>query len=148
MISPQILQRYPFLAGAGEEGLGILAMASERLVFVDGAQIFEEGAEAVSLYVISKGTVDLLTEVGSGDKVVVDTLVAGELLGLSAILRRQTWNFTAVATGKAELIAIDGARLMGACDEDPRLGYNLLRGVVEALNQRLGSARHQLAACD
>ncbi len=146
MISPQLLQRYPYFLGAGFALMDELAKISQIATYRRGEPIFDEDGHAGSFYLIHAGMVDLTLKLGDGKTVIVDTLVAGELLGLSAISERRLWQLNAVAKKDCELIEFDADDLAMICDREPLLGYRLMRGIIDALNMRLTKARVQLAA--
>lgn len=146
MISPQLLQRYPYFLGAGYQLLEELAQICEIATYNSGDEIFGEDGRADALYLIHAGMVDLTLTLGDGRAVAVDTLVAGELLGLSALSDRRLWQLNAIAKKPCELIEVDADTLNMVCEREPMLGYRLLKGVIAALNQRLSKARVQLAA--
>lgn len=146
MISPELLRRYPHFAKLEDDVLKKLAMMSEERAFAAEELLFEEGQEAESLYVIVDGSVDLFSVVGSGERRVVDTLVGGDLMSLSAVIAPHRLRFGGVARGPTRVVAVDGERLRGLLSEDHDFGYRVLRTVNHALGQRLESTRIQLAA--
>ena len=148
MISPEVLRRYPYFAGISEESLKQLAMLAEEKHIAADTLLFREGDTAAHLSVILKGEVSIQYELGSGEMRTVDTLVAGDLLGWSAII--EPYKYTAIATAveDLELARIDGAKLRQLCEADPLLGFRLTTQVAKLLAHRLEGARVQLAAID
>ena len=68
------------------------------LTFKPGEVIFTEGSSATGCYLIESGSVQLLIGcLTAGTTTAVQTLRAGELLGLSGVLHGGRFQFTAVA---------------------------------------------------
>lgn len=146
MISPELLRRYPHFAKLDDDVLKKLAMMSEEQSFEAQALLFEEGLPAAFLFVIVKGSVDLFSVIGTGERRVVDTLVTGDLMSLSAVITPHMLRFSGVAREATRVVAVDGERLRALLSEDHEFGYRVLKTVNYALGQRLESTRIQLAA--
>ena len=54
------------------------------------------------------------------------------------------WRFDARATEMTLAFALDGKCLRGKCDDDPRLGYELLKRIAAIIADRLHSTRLQM----
>lgn len=136
MLSTHELRRHPCLAGAGMDLKVVLEMASDVLSVEDGELIFAAGDDADNLYIICSGRVELVTHLGDGRPAVLETLIAGDLLGVSAMLPRGRRRLSATARGPVEAIAIDGRLLRYGCDDNPWLGRSMLMSVVETMDRR------------
>lgn len=148
MISPEVLRRYPYFVNISDESVKQLAMLTEEKRIPAHTLLFREGDPAAHLAIILEGAVNIQYELGSGEMRTVDTLVAGDLLGWSAII--EPYKYTAIATAVEDLhlARIDGAQLRRLCEADPLLGFRLTTQVAKLLAHRLEGARVQLAAVD
>jgi CRP/FNR family transcriptional regulator, cyclic AMP receptor protein len=145
MISPEVLRRYPYFAGVGEESLKRVAMITAERFVPAGTTMFREGDPAEHLSIICKGEVNIQYELGNGELRTVDTLVDGDLLCWSALIEPYKVTAIGTTTKGTELASIDAVKLRKLCDEDPRLGYCLTKQVAKLLAHRLEGARVQLA---
>jgi CRP-like cAMP-binding protein len=158
MISPEALRRYPHFAGIGEDALKAVAMISEERKFKADeeifsesssfkatARIYEKGKEASHLFLLTEGEVDIAFTLGSGEKAVVGTLSAGDLMALSALLPPYHLNASGIASSDGKLIQIEASALRKLCEENTALGYRLMMGVATALMSRLQDTRVELA---
>ena len=68
----------------------------------------------------------------------------GQILGWSWIISPYKWHFEARALEDVRAIALDGECLRNKCEEDPKLGYEMLKRFSHILEQRLQSTRMQL----
>ncbi len=148
MISTELLRRHPHFEGISEDALRSIAMLSTEASFPAGATIFAEKAAADRLFLITRGEVDLLTTFASGETTKVGTLVSGDLMALSSLVEPHVLSFTAVARKDVRLVAMDAASLRRLMDDEPVVGYRLLRAVSKALVQRLYDTRILLASGD
>lgn len=148
MISPEVLRRYPYFATVSDETLKAVAMMAEEKTIPAGTEMFREGDPATSLYIITKGEVDIQYILGNGEHRTVDTLVDGDLLCWSALVEPYKTTANGIARKETHLVAIRGDRLRALCVSDPALGYRLLTQIARLLAHRLEGARVQLATAD
>lgn len=159
MISPESLRRYPHFAGVPDECLKSVAMISEERSFKAdeklfsesgelkaGAQIYEKGGEAPYLLIIEEGQVDIVFSLREDENVVVDTLVSGDLMAISALIPPYQLTASGIARQDGKLIQIKAHELRQLCEDVPELGYRLMLQVAKAAMSRLSEARVQLAA--
>ena len=145
MISPEVLRRYPYFAGLGDESLKQLAMIAEEKTIPADSVMFREGDPASHLSVILIGEVNIQYMLGNGELRTVDTLVEGDLLMWSALVEPYRATALGTTTKDTRLARIDAAKLRLLCENEPILGYRLMTQVAKLLAHRLERARMQLA---
>ncbi len=79
-----------------------------------------------------------------GGSLVLDTIGPGEVLGWSWLFPPYRWHFDARAVDDVRAIALDGACLRGKCEQDPQLGFELVRRFAQLVLDRLQSTRLRL----
>jgi CRP-like cAMP-binding protein len=141
---PSQIAEHPFLQGLKPEHLATLTEFAMPKHFAAGELIFRAGDIANRFYLILNGRVELGSLAKEGPQVPVQTLGAGEVLGWSWLLPPYQWQFDARATEATEAIFFYGTMLRARCEEDPGLGYELMRRAAAVVVQRLQSAREQL----
>ncbi len=146
MISLEMLRRYPYFAGIGEESLKAVAMIAEERQVPAGTHLFGEGDPADTMNIIVKGEVSIQYTLGTGEQRTVDTLVAGDILGWSALVEPYKYTAVGTATKAVQLTTINAKKLRELCAKDPELGYRLTTQIAKLLAHRLEGARVQLAA--
>ena len=136
-----VLAEVPLFEGMDAERLELLAGCASNVHFEPGEVLFREGDEANAFYVIRGGTVALEAFVPArGGK----TIDAGEVVGWSWLFPPYRWHFDARALAHVRATAIDGACLRGKCDDDPALGYDLMRRFAQVMIERLQWTRLRL----
>jgi CRP/FNR family transcriptional regulator, cyclic AMP receptor protein len=140
----ELLADVPFLAGLGAERLELLAGCAANVHFAEGEVLFREGAPADSFYVVRHGSIALEIFAPPRGRIVVETIGAGEVLGWSWLFPPYRWHFDARALTPIRATAFDGACLRGKCEDDPALGYDLMRRFAQVLMERLQWTRLRL----
>ncbi len=127
----------------GREAAAALARHAENVHIRAGQLIFQEGAESDCFYAILQGEVRLEVRVPDVD---TDGVLAfsgeGSLLGEVGVLAGTPRSATAYAHTDVELARMSTAALERLCDESPREGLAVLRGLGrDAAGKLLRSSR-------
>jgi len=134
---------HPFLRGLNERHFEALAACAMRLHFNAGDVIFREGDPANRFYLIIKGKIAI--ESDSGEKrLTVQTVGAGNVLGWSWLFPPYYLHFNARALEPTEVMFFYGTRLREMCDEDPELGYEMLKRIAKVVIERLVTTEKKL----
>jgi CRP/FNR family transcriptional regulator, cyclic AMP receptor protein len=139
-----LLGEHAFFAGLAPDQVELVAGCGTNEVFAPGTVVAREGDPADRFYVLREGRVAVGIAVPQHEQLVVATLGAGDVLGWSWLFPPHRWHFDVVAVGETHAIGLDGRCLRQKCDEDPALGYALMRRFARILVQRLESTRLQL----
>jgi CRP/FNR family transcriptional regulator, cyclic AMP receptor protein len=143
-VTPEELAGHAFLRGLPPALLAPLATASTPVTMREGKRIFEEGAAASGFWLIRHGEVALDIHVPGRHRILVETLDDGDILGLSWLSPPLPWQFGAAALTETTAYELDVAAVLAACDEDPVLGYQLVRRAMAAASRRLQATRVRL----
>jgi len=126
------------------EQLGVIAGCGREEHVAAGAFLLREGEAAERFFLIRRGSVALEVHGPGRGAVTIETLHAGDAVGLSWLFEPYRWQLDARALEPCELIGFDGACLRGKCEADPELGYELMRRFAANLVARLQATRLQL----
>lgn len=152
-----LLRGHKFFAGLDPAHLALLAGCASNEVFPAGSFLFREGEPAQTFYLIREGKVALeiaapgrggRTGVGasgaSAGALVIQTLGDGDVAGFSWLIEPHRWEFDGRAVERVRAVRMDGTCLRGKCEDDPRLGYELMRRFAGLTASRLQATRLQL----
>lgn len=139
----EALRSHPFLMNQTEEQLRHIAGCSSEVSFAAGALVLREGADATTIYLLTSGSVALEVAVPGQGPVRVESLFAGDLLGLSWLFPPYRWQLDARTLEPTEAIAVEARCLLGHLESDPALGYAFLRSLASKLYERLERVRLQ-----
>jgi CRP-like cAMP-binding protein len=135
---------HPFFQGLALSHLNALADVAMESEFQTGECIFRENDPANRFYLILSGSVILRSGTSGSGAVELQRLGAGEVLGWSWLFPPYQWHFEAVADEPTKAIFFYGTRLREQCDEDPSLGYQLMKRMALVVIDRLQNARMHL----
>ncbi len=140
-----IIMSHPFFQGMNTQHLELVANSGVELIFEPEEVLFREGRPANRFYLIQHGRVAVESRVHETELKQLCLVSDGEVLGWSWLFPPFCWHFDARAVERTEAVALDGARLLVACELNHDLGYELMKRVAGILIQRLQGARTQLA---
>lgn len=139
----RVLLDHPFTQGLASEYLHVIAGCATNVVFEAGQVIFREGEEADRFYLIRHGRVALEIHMEQGP-IVIQTISENDVLGWSWLVPPYRWRFDARALEVTRALALDGTCLRKKCDDNPAMGYELLKRFTLVLEERLQATRLQL----
>ena len=139
-----LLAEVPAFAGMPADHIELIAGCAVNRVFEDGEYLLREREPANSFFVIREGSVALETFVPQGGALLIETLHEQDLVGWSWLVPPYRTQFDVRANGTTHTIAFDGACLRGKCEQDPVLGYDLLRRFAAVIVERLHATRLRL----
>jgi len=140
----ELIAASPTFAGLEDRHLELIAGCGANERAAPGSYLCREGEPAERFYLIRDGAVALeVTSPGRG-AIVIETLHAGDVSGLSWLFEPYRWQFDARVLEPAALVSFDGLCLRGKCDADHELGYQLMRRFAAVATRRLQATRIQL----
>ena len=125
--------------------VGRLAEITEVRKLKRGEVVYQQGAPAKHLFVVTKGTVSL-RRVEEHVGISFVSRVAGELLGAASLMEPQEYTLTGLCLEDSELYAIDADKLFAVFQKDPALGYKIALAVSRIYFALYQNARGQLLA--
>jgi CRP-like cAMP-binding protein len=137
------LREHPFLRGMSDAQVERLLSCAREAEFGENVLIFQEGEEADTLYLLSAGCVALEQHVPGRGVVRLETLRAGDLLGLSWLIPSTHWTLDARCVEPVQAYVLRADCVRECIRQDPVLGVGLLTHVAHALYQRLMRVRLQ-----
>ena len=137
----QLLAEAKAFNGMSEEHLELIAGCAQNVTFEDGAYLMREGDAADSFYVVRLGRVALEIFVPQRGAVTLETVEGGDLVGWSWLVPPYRVHIDARAVGSVHVVVFDATCLRGKADEDPELGYELMRRFIPVIVERLQATR-------
>lgn len=138
------LGRIPILADLDREQLRILAFAAETVQLHQGQSLFQEGANADSAFILTRGTMELSRRDQDGAATIAKP---GTAFGEMALLATTTRPTTATATDTCRLLRLNRSHLRRVLEEYPEIAVKMharlktklasMTGRIVALGERL-----------
>ena len=140
----QLLAEAPSFEGMSPEHLDLIAGCAQNRAFEEGDYLLREGDAADVFYVIRHGRVAMEIFVPQRGGLTLETIDDGDLLGWSWLMPPYRNHLDARAVETTHTVAFDAACLRGKCDQDPVLGYELMRRFIPVIVERLQATRIRL----
>jgi len=138
------LAEHPLFRDLSPDYVTLLSECAFNVRFAEGERIFRQGESADRCYLIRHGMVSLEIWSPTEGPLTIQTLGPGEVLGWSWLFPPYKWHFDARAIEPTRAVALDGACVRGKCDQEPKLGYELMKRVSTLLYGRMQAARLQI----
>ena len=133
----RLLSGVSLFKGFTQEQLRLLAFGAEGLKLPSGKDLYEEGADADSAYVVAKGKIVLFRE-REGKRVTLDYSGPGTMLGELALIAETKRLTSARADTDTELIRLNRKLFRRILEEYPDLAVMLHGRVLDELQTLLG----------
>ncbi len=151
MTAQQLLREckvFSALTNAEMENIANLVLEKE---YEPGAIIFREGGSAEELLVIQEGKVAVQmtlpkTQIQMSRRITVDIVTQNELVGWSAIVEPYTYTLTVVCLQKVKALSLSGNKLRWLLQDNPKIGYEVMRGLIKVVASRLNDTRQVLVS--
>lgn len=138
------LANHPFFAGLRPDDLAFIAGCGQHQHFKSGQVLAREDDDADQFFVIRHGVVSVGLHLPTGGIRPLQTLEDGDIVGWSWLFPPYQWQFDVTASSDTRVIALNALCLRDKCEQDPRLGYDLMRRFAKVMVARLGAVRLQL----
>lgn len=144
-ISDELLERLAIFAEFNRRDLHHVKPLLFPRSFRPGERIFAQGEVGSAMYIIQRGSVDILhEEEEESDPQLLQRLGEGEFFGELALLSDLPRPASAVAYQKAELLVLFQNDLFDLIEQQPELGVRLIRSLSRILGERLIQVNEQL----
>ena len=140
----RIVKEHPFFAGMPDAFCELVYGCAKNARFGAGQYLFHEGEPADWFYLLRHGRVALQVTAPGRGVVTFQTMIEGEMVGLSWLIPPYRWTYDAKAIELTRAIAMDAKCLRQKCEADHDLGYEMMKRFMPVLIQRLQATRLQI----
>jgi CRP-like cAMP-binding protein len=138
----RVLSAHPFLTGLDPDHVRFLVGCTKNARYHAGEYLMREGDREDTLYLIRQGTVSIETPAARGEPLVLETVGAGDVLGVSCLTPAAA-HLDCRAREAVLAFAIDNRCLFRKMQEDTRFGFAVGMKLLERTYERLARARLQ-----
>ncbi len=140
----RLIAQASVFTGLDSKHLEVIAGCAANEHVERGTLLLREGEPAHRFFLIRGGSVALEVHTPGRGAATIETLHAGDALGLSWLFEPYRWQLDARAIEACELIRFDGVCLRSKIEADHELGYELMQRFTANLVERLQATRFQL----
>ena len=135
------LSAHEFFSEFSDDDLKFLCECSSTREIKKGQILFLQGEHADKFYVVRSGRISLQMPAIMGPTLEIQTVDEDQVLGWSWLISPYQWNFQTKAEDDSELLQFDGAAILARCEQDPKLGYELVKKFAALMSFGLNAAR-------
>ncbi|MFZ5453078.1 MAG: cyclic nucleotide-binding domain-containing protein [Thermodesulfobacteriota bacterium] len=128
-----VLAAHPFLQGLDPRHLKIIGECASKVNFEAGRLLFQEQDEATQFFLINQGQVALEIYSARRGPIIIQSLGEGGAVGWLWFPKPYHWHYDARAISLTRALALDVKSLMQRCEQDPPLGYELMKRYAHML---------------
>lgn len=103
--------------------------------FEPGTFIFKEGDNAESVYVLKRGTLEILKQDDSGSLYVINTINSISVFGEMAVFLQDKRSASVRAKTSAEAVAFSKNTFLQAASKIPKFNFSVMSSLIERLNE-------------
>ena len=122
--------------------LALVAAICESMTYQSGDIIIKENGRTDSMFIIVRGTVEILVNTGfvtkstedDDEMVLLTELTSGQVVGEIALVDQGIRTATArISQNESELLRIPRDKIINLCDKYPELGYKIMTNLAADL---------------
>ena len=140
----EYLSSHPFFSELSEELVKYLSECISIREIKKGQILFRPGEPADKFYIVRNGRISIQIPAIMGPILEIQSLGKDRILGWSWLISPYQWRFQAKAEEDTELLEFDGAAILARCEQEPQIGYELLKKFAELMAERLDAARQKM----
>ena len=133
LVRSRALAQVPLFQGLDAKLLAVLDQECERVSLPGGAELFRQGDTAEALYVVLSGRLEVVSEPGPGQRVLVGELGRGASVGEMSLLTGERRSASVRAIRDSELLRIESGRFAQFLGTHPKVGAELARTLARRL---------------
>lgn len=116
----------------------------EQVRFSTGDTILRQNQQAVHLFILVNGEVEIIHVPYDGPALTVGKLTSGGVFGWSSILGRKTYSSSAIVNTDCEVYRIPAYKLQRFCEQHHESGVVLLEKIAMSVAQHPARAHDQI----
>lgn len=151
MITRDVLRRCVLFSELTDTELDAVTGSVLEKQYDAGATIFNEGDPAEEILVVQEGRVALQITLPRMEgqinrRITVDVIGKDDVVGWSAIVEPYKYTLTAICLQKVSALSISGNKLRWLLRDNPKVGYEVTKGLIKVVVSRLDETRQVLVS--
>ncbi|MBN1106736.1 MAG: cyclic nucleotide-binding domain-containing protein [Deltaproteobacteria bacterium] len=146
----EFLTSFPFFDTLDTQELALAAEYLQLVEIDEGKTLFKEGERGDCVYFVVSGELDVIKETVGGrkvgiDRVVISTLTRGRSIGEMSVIDGTPRSATVKARTHSTLAALTLEGFNFICEQHPKIGVKILKGVSRLLSMNMRKTSSRLA---
>lgn len=110
-------------------------------------KVVKEGDSSTNFYICVEGELAIQIDVPGRGTIVTGTISDNNVFGWSALATIPHYGASVVTRKDSRMLVLSGKNLKGIFENHPRIGYCVMRNLIEVISSRLQDVRFALASC-
>ena len=140
----KMLLSHPISGGFTVEQVDQIAKFTTYLEFHRDEYVFRQGERAEHFFLILNGSVQVELFSGPSGPVSLQKVGEGDVLGWSWLVPPYRWRFDARVLTPLKTLKVDAKNLKILMEQNPQVGYAVLKRFIQLIGDRLESERFKL----
>jgi CRP-like cAMP-binding protein len=142
MVSTEWLKKAELFGNLKEFHLDALLSKSSVESFTEGKTIFRQGGEAIRLYALIEGAIDLTVKTQEQIDFMTSKIEKeGAVFGTPSLMEPFRYNVTATCLKPTKVLVIEAGELKKMMEDDPKMGMEIMRKLASIYFNRLNELR-------
>ena len=142
MVSSEWLKKAELFNSLGESQLNTLLSRSHIEDCPEGKIIFHQGEEAIHLYVLIQGSVELMVKAEEKIDFMTSRIEKeGAVFGSPSLMEPFQYNVTAICLKPSKVLVLDADHIKKTMQEDPKMGMEVMKKLASIYFNRLNDLR-------
>jgi CRP-like cAMP-binding protein len=142
MVTAQWLKKAELFGALDESQLNALLSQSNVESLPEGRTIFRQGEEAIHLYILIEGAVDLTVKAQEQIDFMTSKIEKeGAVFGAAALMEPSRYNVTAICLKPSKVLVLDADHIKKTMQEDPKMGMEIMKKLASIYFNRLNDLR-------
>jgi len=142
MVSAEWLKKTELFENLNETHLNVILSRSSVESFTEGKTIFHQGEEAIHLYVLIEGAIDLTVKAQEKVDFMTSKIEReGAVFGTPSLVEPFRYNVTATCLKPTKVLMIQVNYLKQKMEEDPKMGMEVMKKLASIYFNRLNDLR-------
>ena len=121
------LKKVPLFSSCDKAKLNLLAFTSEMMTFREGDYLFRLGEPSDSVYVVLKGTVDVIYDENPDKTTLIANLGQNHMLGEMGVFLNSPRSASMLATSQVQTLKIPAHRFIKLATETPAIALSVMK---------------------
>ena len=145
MLDSRILKEVPLFKDLSDEQLAAIVASGSKRELAEGELVFAERTDGDEMFILLEGRVQITIEMSrESEQAPVHTVTEGKVFGEFALLAGMKRSATARTIKDCRFFVLNRTDFQALAEEDPKLGYTVLRQLTEVLVGRIVKTTQEL----
>jgi len=142
MVSAEWLKKAELFGALNNSQLNTLLSQSHEEDCPEGKTIFHQGEEALHLYILIQGSVELTVKAEEKiDFMTSKVDKEGAVFGSPSLMEPFRYNVSAICLKPSKVLVLDARHMKGRMEEDPKMGMEVMKRLASIYFNRLNDLR-------